>query len=156
MDMPKVLEQHKKLAMMAGTWVGEETMFPSPWDPKGGSANGKIEGRIGIDGFFLVTDYVQERGGQVTYRGHGVYGWDAQQACYTMHWFDSMGCAPAEPAKGQWLGNTLTFQNKSPMGHGRFTYNFDGEGRYTFRMEGSQDGTQWMTMMEGRYTRRQS
>ena len=87
MTMPKVTEQHKKLAALAGKWEGEEKIYPSPWDPKGGSAVGRLEARMDLDGFFLITDYVEERGGQVHYRGHGVYGWDAGAGRYTMHWF---------------------------------------------------------------------
>jgi hypothetical protein len=152
--MPKPTEQHRKLQALAGTWTGEETMFPSPWDPKGGKATSRVVSRMEVDGFFLINDYVQERGGHPTYRGHGVFGWDGKQKCYTMHWFDAM-CAPgAEPAKGTWEGNQLVFQQQSPMGHGRFTYDFQGEGRHTFRMEQSEDGTKWVTFLESVYTRK--
>jgi len=154
MEMPKSTEQHRKLQTLAGTWTGEETMFPSPWDPQGGKATGRIVSRIEVDGFFLISDYVQERGGHPSYRGHGVFGWDGDQKRYTMHWFDAM-CAPsAEPAKGTWEGNRLVFQHQSPMGHGRLTYDFQGEGRYAFRMEHSEDGSKWTTFLESVYTRK--
>jgi hypothetical protein len=77
MEMPTPDEHHEKLSVLAGSWVGEETMYPSPWDPAGGGARGFIEARMDLHGMFLVSDYRQERGGAVTYRGHGVYGWDA-------------------------------------------------------------------------------
>ena len=42
---------------------------------------------------------------------------------------------------------------RDSQGHSRTTWEFpDGE-RYRFRMEMSQDGQQWMTLMEGAYTR---
>jgi len=153
MDMPKPQEQHRKLQALAGSWSGEETIHPSPWDPKGGPAKGRIEARMELGGFFLITDYVEERGGQVGYRGHGVFGYDAAEKCYTMHWFDSMGSPCPAPARGVWEGDRLTFQQRSPMGHARYTYTLEGEGRYSFRIENSQDGERWTPMMDGRYTR---
>ena len=64
---------------------------------------------MGLDGFFLISDYTETRGGRVSYRGHGVYGWDPQDQCYTMHWFDGMGSIPKAWAKGKWEGNVLMF-----------------------------------------------
>jgi uncharacterized protein DUF1579 len=154
MEMPTVQEQHKKLQALAGTWAGEEKIHPSPWDPKGGGATSKSQARIDLDGFHLISDYVQERDGKVCYRGHGVFGWDPAQKKYTMHWFDSMGMHSGEPALGTWEGKKLTFQQKSPMGHARYTYTFESEGRHTFTIENSQDGKSWATFMEGRYNKR--
>ena len=154
MEMCKPQEQHLKLKSLEGTWVAEEKMYPSPWDPKGGTALGRIVSRIDLDGFFLVSDYVQERGGQVSYRGHGVYGWNGPASRYTMHWFDSMGSPAGEPALGTWEGNRLTFGMQSPMGHHRYAYEFEGEGKYHFKLEHSQDGKAWTTFMEGHYTRK--
>ena len=154
MAMPALTEKHKKLAALAGTWVGEETIHPSPWDPKGGTGNGRMDSRIDLDGFFLVTDYVQERGGQICYRGHGVYGWDAGAGRYTMHWFDSIGSPCPQPALGTWEGNVLRFEMADAMGHHRYVYTFEGEGRHTFKLEQSQDGKTWATFMEGRYRRK--
>ena len=152
--MPTVLNEHKKLLALAGKWTGEEKIHPSPWDPKGGTATSRIESRADLDGFFVISDYVEERNGQVSYRGHGVFGYDANEKCYTMNWFDSMGACSPEHSRGKWEGNTLMFQQKGPMGHSRYTYLFEGEGRYTFRIDQSQDGKQWAPFMEGRYTRR--
>ncbi|HEV8374818.1 MAG TPA: DUF1579 family protein [Candidatus Polarisedimenticolia bacterium] len=154
MEMPKVTEHHAKLKDLAGTWVAEEQISPSPWDPEGGPAVGKATARVDVDGFFLLMDYVQERGGKVSYRGHGVYGWDAKEKCYTMHWFDSFGMPLVGPARGTWEGNRLMFQNNTPMGQGRYIYEFEGDGRYRFKIENSPDGNNWTTFMEGRYTRK--
>ena len=94
MEMPKPTGHHAKLQAMVGEWVGEETMHPSPWSPQAGNATSRTTARLEMDGFFVVSDYVQERDGQVTYRGHGVMGWDSNQKHYTMYWFDSIGCDP--------------------------------------------------------------
>lgn len=154
MEIPTVQEQHRKLTALAGTWVGEEKMHPSPWDPKGGTATARVQSRIDLDGFFLITDYVQERGGQVSYRGHGVFGWDPAEKCYTMHWFDSIGSGCPGPARGTWEGNVLKFEQRHPMGQSRYVYTVEQGGRYDFLIEQSQDGKQWSRFIEGRYTRK--
>jgi len=153
-QMPQVHDAHRKLEAMAGSWKGEETLSPSPWDPKGGTAVGRFISKLDLDGFALITDYVQERGGQTTYRGHGVFGWSEKDKAYTMHWFDSMGGDPSgPPALGTWAGNDLTFEHRTPMGLSRYVYHFEGDGRYTFRIDNSQDGKKWATFMEGKYMR---
>ena len=154
MEMPKVLDEHKKLSAMAGNWAGEEKIHPSPWDPKGGGAAARFQTRLDLEGFFLIADYTQERGGQVSYRGHGVYGYDAQEKSYTMHWFDSMGGQTPAPAKGTWTGNRLVFEHVHPMGHSRYAYTFEGENRLGFTIENSQDGKTWAPFIEGKYTRK--
>ncbi|MBI1744991.1 MAG: DUF1579 family protein [Acidobacteria bacterium] len=153
MEMPKLQDQHRKLHVLAGSWLGEETLYPSPWDSNGGHALGKFNARIDLDGFFVITDYVEERGGQVTYRGHGVYGWDGGQNCYLSYWFDSMGGGYAEPARGRWEGNVLTFESRNPMGYSRYRYQFETDVYYIFRIEMSQDGVKWAPFMEGNYFR---
>lgn len=153
MQMPQVRDEHRKLHALAGTWTGDEIVHPSPWDPKGGPARGRIEARVVLDGFFLASDYVEERDGRVCYRGHGVYGWDAAQGCYTMYWFDSMGDGPAAPLPGTWQGNVLRFERSSPMGLARYTYTFESADRYRFEIHHSADGERWAPFMEAVYLR---
>jgi len=154
MEMPRPTTQHRKLEALAGTWTGQEKMMPSPWDPKGGTARSTNEARMDLDGMHLVADYKQERDGRVTYRGHGVFGYDPKRESYTMYWFDSMSYDPGGPALGRWEGDTLAFQMQSPMGHHRYVYRFLGEGKYEFRIEMSQDGRSFHTWMEGTWTRK--
>jgi len=154
MEMPKPQEEHRRLQTLAGSWVGEEKIHPSPWDPKGGTATAKVESRMDLDGYHLITDYVESRGGQVSYRGHGVHGYDRNEKCYLMFWFDSIGEVSHAPAKGKWEGNRLVYAHQTPMGHSRYTYEFKGEGRYSFMIENSPDGKQWAPFMEAHYTRK--
>jgi hypothetical protein len=152
MDMPpKLTEEHRKLEKFAGTWTGEETIQPSPWDPKGGKAKSKQTARMDLDGFWVIIDYQQEREGKVSYRGHGVYGYDPNRKQYAMFWFDSIGMVGAEPAWGKWEGDTLTFESKSPMGWGRYTYKFKTDGSQEFRIDNSPDGKNWKPFLEGKY-----
>jgi len=154
MEMPKPQKEHEKLRALAGSWIGEEKMHPSPWDPQGGPAAATIDSRMDLDGFHLISDYVQKRGGQVTYRGHGVFGYNAARKCYEMWWFDSMGMTPDGAASGKWEGDTLMFEHQTPMGFSRYTYTLKGEGRYAFGIQNSQDGKQWASFMDGTYTKK--
>lgn len=150
--MPKPTAQHEKLATLAGNWVGEETLHPSPWSPQTRHAIGRFAMRMAIDGMFLVNDYEEERDGAIVFRGHGVYGWDSKRERYTMFWFDSMGGSPAETL-GVWEGDELVFTNKGEMGQGRYVYTVVDRDHIGFRIETSKDGATWTCLMEGRFTR---
>jgi len=151
MEMPKPAAAHRKLERVVGLWTGEEKLFPSPWDPKGGTAISRVENRLALDGFAVVQDYEQERNGKVNFRGHGVLRWEAQQQCYEMYWFDSMGMAP-NIFRGSFEDNVLTMTNKQAQGYTRAVWDFRQDGQYQYRMELSQDGNQWQLFIEGHYT----
>ncbi len=148
MQMPKPGAEHQQLARLAGHWVGRETMYPSPWSPEQRTCTGVIRARV-LEGFFVISDYEQHAGDDVTFRGHGVYSWDAREEQYVMYWFDSMGGAGGV-ARGHLEDNVLIFQNTSPMGHHRYRYTFE-EDRTVFEMSASQDGESWHLMMRGEY-----
>ncbi|MGE5277442.1 MAG: DUF1579 family protein [Acidobacteriota bacterium] len=74
--MPRPGEPHRQLRKLVGSWRGEERLSPSPWDPVGGTAVGRVENRSALDGFAVVQDYEQERNGAVGFRGHRVFSWD--------------------------------------------------------------------------------
>ncbi len=152
MDMPKPTAEHERLSRLAGLWVGEETLHPTRWDPDGGTATGRFEARMALDGFFLVADYEELRGGTVNLRAHAVYGWDARGRCYTMHWFDSVGIDPQAPGIGSWEGDVLTFEHQAHLGHSRYTYTL-GDGEYHLRIENSAAGIDWTPFLDGTYRR---
>jgi hypothetical protein len=152
MNMPKPNQNHEKLQKLAGTWAGEETMNPSPFGP-GGTAVGRYNHRIDIDGFYLLQDYVQEKNGKISYRGHGIFGYDSERKDFTWYWVDSFGMVPGAPSRGQWNGNTLVFEHE-PQGErrGRYTYELLGDTAFTFKIESSQDGGKsWQTFMTSHY-----
>jgi hypothetical protein len=157
MEMPKPTEQHKKLYRFSGNWVGDEKLNPSPWGP-GGTRTGRLTGRLDIEGFFVIQDYIQENEGRACYHGHGIFSWDETQKCYAWYWFDSMGFVPPAPSRGKWEGDTLMFEHE-PGGadgerRGRYTYRWSGDDAYYFKIENSTDGGQtWMTFMEADYRR---
>ena len=153
MGMPKPDEHHEKLKALVGEWTGEETLHPIPWQPDKVAVTSRVSSRLDLDGFFLFTDHEQTRDGRVSYRGHGIFGWDPRKQRYTMHWFDVMGVDPGPPAMGTWEGNKLCLQHQHHMGHSRYTYKFEGDGPYTFTLETSQDGQDWPLFLTGTYRR---
>ncbi len=153
MDMPKPGDAHRRLEKLVGKWSGEERLAPSPWDPAGGTAVGRMNNRLALDGFVVVQDYEQERNGTVGYRGHGVFSWDATESRYVLHWFDSIG-APPNDFRGGFEGDVLTLTGKHGPGQARVVFDVREPGRYRFRMEGTQDGASWMTFMEGDYAKK--
>ena len=151
--MPKPTEDHRKLQRLAGNWIGEETLEPSPWGP-GGKATGKLSMETILEGFFVAGDYVEGKDGQVAFRGHSVFGYDPKAGDVLWYWFDSMGTPPPTPARGRWDGDTLVLRSKQEQGEGRYTYRFEGNDRYFFRLENSFDGGKsWVKFMEGTYER---
>lgn len=153
MEMPKPTPGHLRLERLAGHWEGEETMHPSEWDPEGGTAVGRTRSRLALSGFALVSDYEQERDGVVTYAGHGVFSFDPKEDLYSLHWFDSMG-SPPEVFRGRFEGDVLTVAHGGPGMHARLTYDFIDSATMQTKMEMSQDGAEWRTLFDGRYTRR--
>ncbi len=152
MEMPKPTDAHRLLERLAGKWTGTEKMYPSQWDPKGGTAIARTQSRAALSGFALICDYQQERDGVVTFEGHGVYTYDPREQQYVLHWFDCMGMPP-DVFRGKLAGNTLTLIAVNPMGHWRITYDLSEPGRMRSRMEMSHDGTNWKPLFDGSYTR---
>jgi hypothetical protein len=153
MEMPRPTAEHQRLAAFAGSWVGNETFFPSPMSPEGGKAKARVECRSDLDGFCVITDYVETRDGAVSFRGHGVMSWDPKQQNYIWLWADTMGGMPCEVTRGHWIGNTLVFQNRSEMGYHRYSYVFNADGSHDFKMEFSQDGGTWSQFMLAHYVK---
>lgn len=150
MEMPKPTAAHRQLERLVGSWKGIEHMFPSQWNPAGGEALARITNRLALDGFVVVQDYEQEADGVVTFQGLGVFSWDANEPGYVLHWFDSMGMPP-NVFRGNFEGDVLTLTSKWSHGYHRAVFDLSQEGHYTFRMEVSESGEQWATLMEGQY-----
>jgi hypothetical protein len=153
MEMPKPHDAHAKLQRLVGEWTGDEHMHPSPWDPKGGMAIGRVHNRLALDGFAVLQDYEQERNGNVTYRGHGVFTWDQAEKVYLLYWFDSIG-SPLNTFKGSFTDRVLTLVSTGPQGQVRATFDFTKEGSYSYRMDVSPDGSAWSIFVEATYTRK--
>lgn len=152
MEMPRPSAGHLKFEKLAGQWEGEEKMYPSPWDPQGGIAIGRINSRVALNGFALINDYEQVRHGAITFTGHGVFTYDPTQDVYSLIWFDCMG-VPPELFKGTFDGTVLCLSHGGPGMHVRLTYDLGEPGYLCTSMEMSPDGTAWNRFFDGRLKR---
>ena len=152
MSMPTPSAGHQKLEMLGGSWVGNERMYPSQWDPKGGMAVGRTNSRIALGGFALISDYEQERDGTITFSGHGVYTYDTESELYSLFWFDSMG-SPPEVFVGGFTGDVLTLSHAGPPMHVRLTWDLTEPGCLASQMEMSDDGVTWNKLFDAEYRR---
>ncbi len=137
---------------MAGEWEGEEKMYPSPWDPKGGLAIGRLKCRMALNGFALINDYEQERDGAIVFTGHGVFTFHPEEQLYWLTWFDCMGMAP-ETFKGSFDGGVLRLAHGGPGMHVRLTYDLSEAGYLGKTLEMSPDGGGWSRLFDGRLKR---
>jgi hypothetical protein len=153
MEMPKPGEAHIRLHKLAGRWTGDETLHPAPWDPAGGPASAAVENRVVLDGFVVVQEYQQTRGGAPNFAGHGMFWWDAAAGEYVMTWVDSVMGVPAE-YRGDFEGDVLRLMNALPGGgYARASFDLSAPDRYVFLMEMSPDGSAWAPAIEGSYAR---
>lgn len=152
-QMPRPGSEHQKLSALSGSWVGDEIMHPGPMGP-GGKSVGYTQARISPDGFYLIADYHQEVGGQRTFHGHSVIGYDTFGKRYLWYWVDSMGMPPPTATPGQFQGQDFVFESDTPHGRSRYVYALKGADRYRFTIEFSPDGGKtWSPFMEGDYKR---
>lgn len=153
MQMPRPGPGHLQLERFAGSWEGEETMHPSQWDPQGGTAIGRTRGVRSLAGFATIVDYEQERDGEVTFSGHGVYTYDSTNERIVLHWFDCMG-SPPEIFTGRFDGDVIVMAHGGPGMHARMTYDLREKDVMLSKMEMSADGRSWMRLFDGVYRRR--
>ena len=152
MEMPQLTAGHRQLERLVGTWQGRETMYPSQWDPQGGTAEGVSRVRTALGGFAAIVDYEQSRYGQVVFSGHGVYTFDSEAGDIVLHWFDCMG-SPPEVFRGRFDGDRLTVTSRNPMGFARLVYDHSEKGVLRSSMQMSPDGESWSTLFDGLYRR---
>lgn len=153
MDMPEPGAAHKLLHALAGDWVGDEKMHPSPWTPQGGTSTGRVKNKVALDGMVVVQHYEQETSGAVNFRGHGIFTFDPKLNQHVLYWFDSMQQSPPNVFKGGFQGQRLVVVSQSEQGQVRATFDLSAPENYRYMMEVSGDGKQWMPMVEGSYRR---
>src|SRR2546423_15443175 len=94
---PTPLEEHRKLAALAGEWNGEEMVQPSRWTA-GGPATSHVVARMDLNGFYLIQGTRQMRDGNETFATHGVFTYHRDDRHYTLFWHDSLGYYSPAPA----------------------------------------------------------
>jgi len=152
---PKPAPEHKKLDMLAGSWVLEGDVKPNPMGPGGKmSESEKCEWMDG--GFFLVchVDFKSANSGNGA--GLSVIGYSTADKAYTYREFNSWG--EFEDSRGALDGDTWIWTSDEKMddtmGKGRFTMKFTSPTSYTFTYETSLDGAKWSTLVDGKATKK--
>ncbi len=145
----------KKLDFMAGNWTAEGTINPGPGMP-GGKFSTTSHAEWMDGNFFLVEHSDLDMAAMGKMKELAVLGYDPDRKVYTYNAFNSMG--QAESSTGTVDGDTWTWLSDEHMGgmtmKGRFTMKVLSPTSYTMKFELSQDGTNWMTGMEGKATKK--
>jgi hypothetical protein len=149
---PTPLEEHRKLAVFAGEWAGDEVVYPSRWNA-GGLATSHVVARIDLNGFYLIQDTRQMRDGKETFATHGVFTYDREDRLYKLFWHDSLGYYPPSPASGGWTGKTLTLVRGSLRGNARHVHEVIDDNTYTMKIQFSPDAEGWADVLTGVYRR---
>ena len=154
-SMPRPAPEHKKLDMLAGSWVLEGDVKPNPMGPGGKMTEAqKCEWMEG--GFFLVchVDFKTANSGNGS--GLSVLGYSTHEKAYTYREFNSWG--EFEDSRGTLEGDTWTWTSDEKMGDtvmkGRFTMKFTSPSSYAFSYEMSTDGAKWTTAVDGKATKK--
>ncbi len=147
----------KKLDYFVGTWTMDGTVAQGPWGP-GGKFSSTIANEWMAGNFFLVghSDFKMppEIGGEG--KSTSFKGYDTNENVYTFAEFNSQG--RREVSKGSLSGDTWMW-NSSQVYAGqdikqRMTIKMLSPTSYTLKFELSMDGTNWMTFMDGKATKK--
>jgi hypothetical protein len=153
---PPPAAELQKLDFMTGQWTAEGT---ATFGPPGTPATkwSETSEATWMDGkYFLVMHSDTDLGPMGKSKEMAVFGYDSDNKAYTYTAFSSLG--EAEKSTGTVNGDTWTWISDERMGgmtmKGRFTMKVLSPTSYTMKFELSQDGTSWMTAMEGKATKK--
>jgi len=149
---PSPLPEHKKLAVFAGEWKGEETVYPSRW-VAGGQATSHVTARMGLNGFYLIQDTRQVRDGAESFATHALFTYDREDRTYKLFWHDSLGYYPPSPASGGWAAKSLILVRGSLRGNARHVYEVVDDNTYNMKIQFSPDAEGWADVLTGTYRR---
>ena len=154
MEMPKPGADHKKLDMFVGAWTLDGDMKAGPMGPGGKmTENEKCEW---MEGGYFVVCHTQFTSAMGNGSGISVMGYSNDDKAYTYREFNSWG--EFDDSKGAVDGDTWTWTSDEKVagmtGKGRFTMKILSPTSYNFSFEMSQDGTKWMTVMDGKATKK--
>ncbi|HKW19538.1 MAG TPA: DUF1579 family protein [Terriglobales bacterium] len=155
MGTPAPAPELKKLDFMTGNWSAEGTVNPGPGMP-GGKFSITTHAEWLDGNYFLVEHSDGDMGPMGKIKELAVMGYDPDRKVYTYTAFNNMG--QAETATGTVDGDTWTWLSDEHFGgmtmKGRYTMKVLSPTSYTMKFELSQDGTNWMTGMDGKATKK--
>jgi hypothetical protein len=153
MEAPKPAPEVKKLDYFVGTWKSEGEIKQNPFMPAGKmTSTSKCEW---FPGGFQVVCHDEGKGPTGSVHGLGIMAFNTEEKAYTYAGIDNFGMSVA--AKGNVDGDNWTYTSEDKMGgktyHGRYSMVTSSPDSYTFKYETSEDGSNWMTIMEGKTTK---
>lgn len=135
-ELPKPGPELDVLKADVGTWNVEIKTWSDAGEPT--VTRGKETNRM-LGGFWLLTDFQGNMMG-LEFKGHGVYGYDAEKKQYVGTWIDSLS-----PNKMDMIGKhdhnnrTMTFEGMGPGPDGKPV-------KHVLKTKYEDDGTRVMTM----------
>ncbi len=151
-------ETHKKLiAMTAGTWTTENTMWMDPKKPPMKST-GTSENKAVLGDRFIEEHYTGTFMGK-PFQGEGLTGFDNTTQKLQSVWVDTMGTTMIY-TEGTWDEKTktmtMTGEENSPMGKHtiKFVTKFESDKKHTMEMFAPGADGKEMKMMEIVYTKK--
>lgn len=152
MEAPKPGPEVKKLDYFVGNWKSEGEVKQNPFMPAGKmTSTSKCEW---FPGGFHVVCHEEGKGPTGAMHGLGILAYNMEDKAYTYSGIDNSGFSAM--AKGNVDGNTWTYTSEDKMGgkvyHGRYSM-VTSPDSYTFKYESSEDGSNWMTIIEGKTTK---
>ena len=153
MEAPKPGPEVKKLGYFAGNWTSEGEIKQNPMMPAGKFSS--TDNCEWFSGGFHVVCRSTGKTPMGSMHGLGIMAYNAEEKVYTYTGIDNSGMNTA--AKGNVEGNNWTYTSEDKMGgktyHGRYSMVTAAPDSYTFKYEMSEDGKNWMTIMEGKTTK---
>src|SRR5215813_11663333 len=133
----------KKLDYFVGNWTMDGDVKPGPMGPGGkNTGTSKYEW---MEGNYFMTSQGGYSGAMGTGKETAYYGYDANKKLYTYDSFSTAG--EHNIATGTFEADTWTWVFDVPMGSmtakGRFVMKVTSPTAYSYKLEFSQDGTNW-------------
>lgn len=141
------------LADFAGHWTCNGTATSPGTDPVPVTA--VADSAFGTGGHWLFTDRNDTWGNGVAQESRSVWGWDAAQQKFVMHYYDSSG-GFADLASAGWVDDTLVADGVTQFPDGsqlpsRATFSRPGASGYT-SSNAVQIGGEWVTVYQSTCT----
>jgi hypothetical protein len=147
---PQPTAEHKALGKFVGKWAGSGELKPGPFGP-----GGTMEWTEDCSWFggneFQVVCKSKGTGPMGPMQGLGIMSYNPAKKVYVHFGVDSTGWT--NHAEGTHSGDSWTFQSEETMEgktfHSRFTMTLKSATEMAFTFDMSEDGKNWMTLMDG-------
>jgi len=153
-QLPKPTPEQEKLRYFVGDWSSEGDVKAGPMGP-GGKYTATDHGEM-LGDYFVVMHSDGNIPGMGHYKGTAIMSYDPKENVYLYDEYTSM--AEHNISKGTVSGDTWTWTSTQEMGGkqmtGKFTEKILSPTAYAYKYEMTQDGTNWMSIVEGKATKK--